>query len=353
MFTTEHLSRLRATSGPHLRFVALLVAAFALTLVLSAQFLRAWTAQTNHRVQAVAALSPKTRVVVAGSSHVFATLNPALMRWPSMNLAAPVCSYVCVEGIVRGNLDKVPGLSALVIEYGVVPALYDTLRAYKGDYRQLLELDPDIASMHISAWQKYELWRDRTLERSFFGPLLRYGKLTPEEMLNRMRGERPVEDSVVGPGYANGEETMPADDDGPTRVARHVREAAGLSELGRNEAALRRLIELGVSKNLKLVLMRFPHHPGYWAALPPEWKRGLDDLLERLERDFPGAFSFWDFGTVEELSEADYRNGDHINHGAVARVTALFEQRLGALLGAGPEPLPPSMTEKAAHEPSD
>jgi hypothetical protein len=349
MFTTEHLSRLRETAAPHRRFVAFLAAIFGAILFASATFLEGWTANTNHRVQAVAALSPNTRVLFTGSSHVFATVNPARLRWPSMNLAAPVCSYVCIESIVRGNLPKVTGLAALVIEYDVVPAFYDTLRAYHGDYRQLLELSPDISSMQVSRWQKYELWRDRTLDESFVGPLLRFGKLTPEVALQHLRGDRPVEDTVLGPGYANGPEIMPADDDGPARVARHVREAPGPGELPRNEAALRRLITLALSKDLKVALVRFPHHPGYWAALPPSWQESMDQLLERLGRDFPGAFVYWDLGNLAELREADYRNGDHINDGAAARVTGLIEQRLASLLGERLDVEPPS-TQKTAHE---
>jgi hypothetical protein len=351
MFTSEHLTRLRESSAPHLRFAAMILAVFALILLISARFLSVYTADTNQRVQAVAALSPQTRVVLAGSSHVFATINPALLRWPSMNLAAPVCSYVCIEGIVRGNLPKLPGLEALIIEYDVVPAFYDTLHAYRGDYRQLLELDPDISSMQITRWQKYELWRDQLLERSWLGPLLRFGKPTPKEVLERWRGDRLVEDAVVGPGYANGPEVMPANDDGAARVARHLREAAGLSELARNEAALRRLIQLGLSRNLKLVLMRFPHHPSYWASLPEEWQASMDQLAARLTRDFPGGFHFWDFGTLPELSEADYRNGDHVNHGAVARVTAQLERRLVDLLDAELSQRLPAATPRAAHPP--
>lgn len=345
MFTTEHLSRLRETAAPHRWFIAVLAVMFGAVLFLSVKFMEGWTAGTNHRTQAVAALGPETRVLLTGSSHVFASVNPALLRWPSMNLAAPVCSYVCIEAIVRGNLPKVPGLAALVIEFDVVPAFYDTLRAYHGDYRQLLELSPDISTMMVSRWQKYELWRDRTLEHSFFGPLLRFGKLTPEVTLQHLRGERPVEDAVTGPGYANGPEIMPPEDDGPARVARHVRESPGPSELPRNEAALRRLLELGLSKNLKLALVRFPHHPGYWAALPPSWQASMDQLLMRLERDLPGAFVYWDLGTIGDLREADYRNGDHINDGATARVTGLLEHHLTTLLG----PAPPS-TQTTAHE---
>lgn len=349
MFTTEHLSRLRETAAPHRRFVAFLLVMFGAILFLSTKFLESWTASTNHRAQAVAALSPQTRALFTGSSHVFATVNPALLRWPSMNLAAPVCSYVCIEAVVRGNLPKVPGLAALVIEYDVVPAFYDTLRAYRGDYRQLLDLSPDISAMQVSRWQKYELWRDRALDQSFFGPLLRFGKLTPEVALQRVRGERPVEDTVTGPGYANGPEVMPPDDDGPARVARHVRESPGPSELPRNEAALRRLIALGVSKGLKVALVRYPHHPGYWAALPPSWQQSMDQLMTRLERDFPGAFVYWDLGTLSELREADYRNGDHINDGATARVTGLLEQHLGSLLGERPGTVP-SSTQTTAHD---
>jgi hypothetical protein len=332
MTSDSHLSSFRRAIQPNLGFIGMIVGGFAGALVVCSVVLGRWTAETNHRVQAVAALGPETLAVVAGSSHVFATLNPERSTMKTMNLAAPVCSYVCIEAIVRGNLPKLPGLKALIIELDVVPAYYDTLLAYHGDYRQFLELDPLISSMPIGAYQKYELWRDRTLERSFLGPLFRFGKLTPKEIIERVRDTRPVEDAVVGAGYANGPETMPPNDDGNARVARHVREARGLGELPRNEAALRRLIELGKARGLKLALMRFPHHPSYWQALPREWQAGLDGLLGRLQADYPGELPFWDFGTMPELSETDYRNGDHINDAATPRVTALFDERLAALL---------------------
>lgn len=334
IFSFELLRDVRRAVRPHRGFIAALLALFAATLVLCSLWLGRWTEQTNHRRQALAALGPDTRVLVAGSSHVFASVNPGLLSIPTMNLAAPVCSYVCIEAIVRGNLPKVPGLEALVIELDVVPAFYDTLAAYRGDYRQFLELDPDIGSMPVEPFAKYELWRDRSLERSPIGPLLRFGKLTPAEVMSRARGERAVEDPIIGPGYSNGPESMPPDDDGPARVARHLREARGLAELPKNEAALRRLIELARSRQLKLALMRFPHHPGYWRALPADWQASLDALLARLEADYPGAFVFWDFGELRQLGEGDYRNGDHVNHAAAERVTALFEQRLRELLGS-------------------
>jgi hypothetical protein len=332
MSSDSHLASFRRAIQPNLGFIGVIVAGFAAALVFCSLVLGRWTAETNHRVQAVAALGPETLAVVAGSSHVFATLNPERSKLKTMNLAAPVCSYVCIEAIFRGNLPKLPGLKALIIELDVVPAYYDTLLAYHGDYRQFLELDPLISSMPIGAYQKYELWRDRALERSFIGPLFRFGKLTPKEILERVRDMRPIEDAVVGAGYANGPETMPPDDDGNARVARHVHEARGLAELPRNEAALRRLIDLARARGLKLALMRFPHHPSYWRALPREWQAGLDGLLERLQADYPGELPFWDFGDMPELTETDYRNGDHINDAATARVTAFFDARLAALL---------------------
>jgi hypothetical protein len=332
MISSSPLQSFRQALQPRRAFLCGLAACFAAALVLCSLVLGRWTAATNHRLQAIAALGPQTRAVVAGSSHVFATLNPERSSVPVMNLAAPVCSYLCIEAVVRGNLPKLPGLEALIIELDVVPAYYDTLKAYRGDYRAFLELEPDIASMPIGAFQKYELWRDSAIEHSLFGPLFRFGKLTPKELIERVRDMRPIEDAVVGPGYANGPETMPPDDDGKARVARHMRESGGLGELPRNEAALRRLIELGQGRGLRLALMRFPHHPSYWQALPKEWQAGLDGLLERLQADYPGAFEYWDFGALPDLAEADYRNGDHINDGAAARVTGLFETRLAELL---------------------
>lgn len=326
MLTFENLAQLKRTAPPR-KPLLVLFGALAAALCMCVLVLAAWTRETNHRRQAVAALGPATRVIVIGSSHVFSSIAPELMRVSSMNLAAPVCSYVCAEGILLGNLHRVPALEALVIELDVVAAFYDTLRAYQGDNRQLLDLDPAILDMQLSAGDKYALWRDQLLERSPLGPLFRFGKLTPREIVSRIRQERRSEDAVVAPGYANGHELMPPEDDGPARARRHVREAAGLPELQRNEAALRRMLQLAVSRRLKLALVRLPHHPGYWAALPPEWQREMRALQGRIRRDFPG-IEYWDYGEPPELGNADYRNGDHLNDQAARRFTAIFDEQL-------------------------
>lgn len=328
MFTSDHLSRLRQTTAPHLRTVFAALAISVVVLALSVGFLRWWTrGDASHRALAVRAVGPHTRALILGSSHVFASINPALMRSASMNLAAPVCSYVCAEGILLGNLAKAHALQAIVIELDVVPAFYDTLRAYQGDYRQFLDLEPDIWAMQIGFRYKYNLWRDATLERSFLGPLFRFGKLTPREIAGRDRGGHR-EDAVIGAGYANGHELMPPTEDGPARVRRHVREAAGIGELPRNEAALRRIIELGLSRQLQLALVRLPHHPGYWTALPDEWSHAMSSLLARLQADFGSQLEYWDYGHLPELGDADYRNGDHLNDDAATRFTRRFDQRL-------------------------
>ncbi|MEY4544700.1 MAG: hypothetical protein RL685_895 [Pseudomonadota bacterium] len=335
MLTSEHLLQLRRDALPRLPFVAALIGSFVVALWVCVKLLAVWTHEINHRRQAVDALGPSTRALTVGSSHVFSSIHPELLSIPSMNLAAAVCSYVCVEGIVLGNLGKVPALQALVIELDVVPVFYDTLQAYRGDNRQLLDLEPAVLDMDLGAGDKYALWRDQLIERSFFAPLFRPGKITPKGMSGRIRDGRRTDDEVVAPGYANGHELMPAEDDGPARARRHVAEAAGLAELPRNERALRRVLELGLSRNLKLALVRLPHHPGYWEALPLEWQREMSELRVRLERDFPSV-EYWDYGQLPGLDGSDYRNGDHLNDQAARRFTVLFDARLSKWIGETP-----------------
>lgn len=141
-----------------------------------------------------------------------------------------------------------------MIEYDVMSLLYDTLHAYQGDNCQLLEPEPDIPSMRVSAWQKYELLRDKLINGSPFSPLFRFGKFTPEVFINRLPGECDAEDSVIGSGFLNGPEVMPPGDKGPARVARHQRESPVLHKLPKNEAALKRIVELALSRGLKVVL---------------------------------------------------------------------------------------------------
>lgn len=116
MFTSEHWRRLRETSRPPLAFRASLSLAFLPTLPVCTRMVEVWTSDQSPRAPAINARRPEPRVSSAGASHVFATLDPAFIRTLSINLAAPVGGHVCVEGIVRESLAKVPHRQALVIE---------------------------------------------------------------------------------------------------------------------------------------------------------------------------------------------------------------------------------------------
>ncbi len=144
IFTTERIARLLALARARKAWLGASALVFLLVSLGAWALLAPWTAQENYRTLAVAALSEETRVLVFGTSHVDVMLDPRRIDVPAMNLSADICSYVCLESIVAGHVDRLPGLELVLVEADIVSLIYDTFETYGGDHRRFLDLAPSL-----------------------------------------------------------------------------------------------------------------------------------------------------------------------------------------------------------------
>jgi hypothetical protein len=108
------------------------------------------------------------------------------------------------------------------------------------------------------------------------------------------------------------------------------------------------MLELARAHGWKLALMRFPTPPRLLGRAARGLAARAVGAAGAARAGLSRCLRVWDFGKLEGLSDADYRNGDHINDGASARVTALFDHSLSAWLGEPVASGPAAVPEGAA-----
>ncbi len=128
---------------------------------------------------------------------------------------------------------------------------------------------------------------------------------------------------------------MTAENDGEEILAIHAQEAS-LENVDRNLEALIRLLRFLRERDLQVVLIRFPHHRGYWENRPPSWDAAYQRALDRVWQEFGrDAFPFWDFERVPVFSDEEFRDGDHLNAKGSERFSAIVNDRVLEALGLG------------------
>ncbi len=308
-----------AASG--LVFLGILVAAWAL--------LAPWTARENYRTLAVAALSEETRVLVLGTSHVDMGLDPRRIEVPAMNLSADICDFVCLEAVVAGHVDRLPGLELVLLEVDVVSLIYDTFATYQGDHRNFLDLAPSIDALRESWGRKARLRWDRALlYSSWVGPFLARQKFAPREILRAWREKREGPRQPLLAGHRSFDKVMTEENDGKAILAIHAEEGS-LANVDRNVEALIRTLRFLRERDVGVVLVRFPHHRSYWENRPQSWDATYQRALGRVWREFGrDAFSYWDFERIPVFSDDEFRDGDHLNAKGSERFSAVVNGRV-------------------------
>ena len=137
-------------------------------------------------------------------------------------------------------------------------------------------------------------------------------------------------------GHRSHDSVMTAENDGEEILATHAREAS-LDNVDRNIEALVRTLRLLRERDLRVVLIRFPHHRGYWENRPRSWDAAFQRALDRVWREFGReTFPFWDFERVPVFSDDEFRDGDHLNAKGSERFSAIVNGRILEALGLGP-----------------
>lgn len=333
LFTLERIDHAVAMSRPYRRWWMLIVLTLLGVLFLSWLVLSKWTQYYSFETLAVEALSDETEIVVLGSSHVHIMTNPESFERPLMNLSADACNYKCMDAVLRGNIERVPNLRAVVVELDIVPLVYDTIHVYKGDNERLLDLQPSLADLDEDWSRKARLYWQRFFEYSpLSGPFISRNKVSPNVVRDRLRYGRHHGEEQIAPGHLILTTVMTEDRDGDDRLEVHEREGT-LDQVDESIAALLRIIEYARVRDLQVVLLRYPHHRTYWEQRPASWDAEYDRALATVRQRFSGSeVEVWDLEKVEGFSDDDYFDGDHLNARGTEKLGEILNLKFNDLL---------------------
>lgn len=328
VFTGERVRAAAACLRRRWRFDLLVLGALAAVAVSAWFLLSPWTSRPTYQTLAVAELGEETLVVALGSSHVHVTIDPELIGVPFTNLSGDACNHVAMEAVLAGNVRRVPNLRAVLLELDIVPLTYDTIDVYQGDYRRLLDLQPDLDVLAEPPARKLALrWQAALTRSALLGPFLARDKLAPVSVAERRKG--PSEPLL--PGRRRFTSVMTPERDGAARLAVHAREGS-LANVPKNRAALARTIAFLLERGIHPVLVRLPHHESYWSARPASWDDAYERTLSELRARFGDALAVWDLERLPGLRDEHFFDGDHLNQAGAVLLAAELDARLAALL---------------------
>lgn len=326
IFSSENLRAYRRLPGAEKRrqlMVVLLLAA----LLVAGHGLAAWVDEVlvpytplARSVRAREALSESTEVIFAGSSHVLLGIRPDLLSVEAVNIAGPGWDYRTLEAAVRANLERVPNLKLAVIELDPLPMRIDTPTVQRGHCEALRVWG--ISPQEVPC-------RDLLVEEGALGELARWlvplPRLTPYSIWER------VERRLVGP---EGSRTPVREEGflsvgegskhGPSRV-RWIERRFMRKHTRRNRAALGRLTGMLLQHDVKVVLLRMPHHASFTDNLPPKWVRELELAARRMRFNMEARIPIWDYEQRGDFSEGDFMDSVHLNAVGAKKLSARLD----------------------------
>jgi hypothetical protein len=110
----------------------------------------------------------------------------------------------------------------------------------------------------------------------------------------------------------------------------HTKSASGEALYGKSriaEAQVRKILEMGTSRGLRMILVRTPESARFRESVPPFFKASFAALLREIQRDFP-AVEYYDL-SAELTEDSLFLDADHLN----GRGSAIFSERFAARMG--------------------
>ena len=322
VLTLARLRRLaRPPRGFRLRCAAVLLTA-ATMLGAAEAGLRRWDPAfgRSETFQSLArrALSPETRVLVVGTSHVYTAVRPSRLSVPAVNLAISGLGYGLAEPLLRAGLRRAPGVQLVLLEVDGFPLHADRAADRGGDVRELRRYgvrvsaavdDPAAAARLPAVWHR-PAW-------------------TPSRLVHLMVEERARISEPGFHGWSVGLTTFK-----PGARARY-HDSLAVGDAAEGGSGLLRLVTSLRSAGIAVALIRTPHHAGYRDYAPPRFGSALDDAVAGVRARFPGV-PFWDGYADPRFTAADYFDEDHLNVRGADRYTALLDRRIRARLNLPP-----------------
>lgn len=324
IFSSEYLRKYSQLPASEKLWHACLAVSFTLVFAVGC-WLTGWFWQGDndrlHRDLARQSLSDETEVVFVGTSHTERDVRPDLFRQNVMNVSSNLLDYRCAELVLEHNLHLMPNVKVVVLEMDYVLLQYDTFQSIDGCYKIFEGWEVDFHDPRLG-----RLFAVQAAVQKL--PIFRYRRLTPVEILWK-QGPRDRADAVAG--YLPSDNVMSEKNNGRARASMHRQDANG--DVLANRRALLRIIRSLSQRQIRVVLMRYPHHELYFQSVPPQFEEDYQESLRAAYRQgYVSRRDYWDFGKLPFLEDSDFQDGDHLNSSGAKKFARFLDARLDEYL---------------------
>ena len=333
MFTLARLRRLRRVPPGTWRRTAAALLTGAALLGAAEAGLRRWDPALNRTESfgsaARRALTPETRVLITGTSHVFTGVRADRLGVPAANVAASGLDYQLAEPLLNAALDQAPATELVLIEVDGYPLHADLAERGLVPVTDLIDFGVDPAAVAaVSGRPVAATDAAPGGAGGVFGPPAVFARpaWTPTRALDialKARGR------VHGPGFLGWTTAFNNLTDGG-RARHHDRVAVG--DPAENLPALLAMVDAAAARGADVILFRTPHAVQYRTAAPERFGPAVKAAAAAIRARRPGV-PFWDDYADPRFTAADYFDGDHLNVRGADRYTKILGDRVRERLG--------------------
>ena len=266
------------------------------------------------------ALTPATRVLIVGTSHVFTGVRPARMSVPAANLAVSGLDYRLAEPLVRAGLRRAAGTRLVLIELNGYSLHADLAERRDGDVAELTAFGVPPDEVGGAPGPAGPAAGPAVFARPAWTP----GRVFEVVLKRRVR--------VAGPGFLGWSTSVDNLKDGAR--ARH-HDAVAIGRPARNLPALLATVDRLRSEGVDVVLFRTPHEVRYRARAPARFEPAVAAAVAAVRGRHPG-LPFWDDYADPRFTAADFFDEDHLNVRGADRYTAILDRRIRERSGLPP-----------------
>ena len=329
MFTLARLRRLdRPTPGLWARWTA--VAAVAVGLLAGAEaglrrYDPALGAAESFGTAARRALTPETRVLIVGTSHVFTGVRADRLGVPAANLASAGLDYRLAVPLLAAGMRQAPNAELVLFEVDGYPLHADLAARDRVPTRDLLDYGVPPAELAAVAGGPSAA---ETADGFPWPAVLTRPAWTPSRVLETLLTGRS---RVPGPGFLGWTASFSNLKPGG-RARYHDRVAVG--DPAENIPSLAAMVDAATAAGLDVALFRTPHHAGYRDAAPERFGPAVGAAVAAV-RDRRADTPFWDDYANPDFAAPDFFDGDHLNVRGADRYSRLLGDRVRERLRAG------------------
>ena len=321
-FSSEHLRRYAQLPTKEKLCHIGIAGALVMVVFIACEFITwFWGEPLGTSFESIArrALSEKTEVVFAGSSHTRRGVWAKLFDRETMGVALKATDYRCLEAVLENNLERMPNLKCLVLESDHILLQHDAIAVRQGDVADMLNWGVPIDRLPMDPPGSIKDRIDR------LSPFM-YRRLVPRH-LGHLIWTWTSRSETIGPSFETSEQIMSSKNDGGARARAHFSRPQG-DVLG-NQKALLNIIRTFKRRGVDVVLMRYPHHRTYFDNIPREIEGNYCEALQLAYRQGCLTLSdYWDFGTLAILLEEDFHDGDHLNTAGARKFSRFLNERV-------------------------